>query len=264
MNIILGSGITALILLELKPDYVMMSQSESIGGQSRTEFPLGPRILHHSPKVAKFLERIGIVSEPKMFKPLYIEDGEYVSSLSERAKIKYFNKTRGNSNCNESFLNGGLKEFLGYDIGEIQLVETLIKRNSDRIEEWKFSKIDLAACRIYGKIGMSVGFEHLINTMDLEQLSVIVGEGKKSNDFLSRCKKNITFTLASRKPRGRFGEAKLKTGEFIYLATDEVINRATAISDEQIVLESTEPIHEAWYEKNGLEYIKSITTKSQI
>lgn len=264
MNIILGSGVAALVLLELKPDYVILSQSKSLGGQSSASFPLGPRILHHNLTVAKFLKRIGILDEPRLFRSAYVEDGKYVNELSESAKLNYYHKTRGSVEPNESFLNGGTKEFLGYDVEKIKMIEILIRRNAKRIEEWKFDRIDLFGHNIHGKSDMTVPFNNIINTMDLEKFISLVGKSKTEIEFVEKCKKNITFTLCRRKVRNRFGSINFKDGEFIYFATDKVINRATYINEEYLVLESSSRIPEPWYEKNGLVFEKQCTIKSQI
>ena len=265
MNIILGNGISALALSELKPDFLMFSNKRNLGGQMGARFQLGPRILHHSKKVEVFLNKLGIVRDTSNFSVLYVVDDKLVPKLGGKDADTYFAKTRGVSGKNKSCINSSISYFKGYDLEEIGLLNVLKSRNIDKVIEHKILSIDLESKYIWTTSG-GCKYDNLINTLDLEEFLSLVENPRIIEEYkenLRSNKKNVVFTLVSRK--SKYNEIfSYKVNNFIYFVNSDIINRATFINEEELVLESNYKISESWLNTNGLIEEDAIKTNSQI
>lgn len=229
MNYILGGGLTGLLLLEMPQFKDFMLLTNGIGGQlTQADFNLGPRILHHSKTVNKFLNNIGITKKPKEFKLGYLINGGVDFYITSIEKNEYYEKTRGNKNINSSCLSGGKKFIEGWDINDINLIDILYKRNFERIRMVKsISKIDVDKKLIDGKIA----YDKLVSTLNLELMHKLLGGNLKIK------KKAVYYHYAKKwKDEDLLDIFKL---DYLYCITDPSMNRISITKDKNYrVIES--------------------------
>ena len=232
-NIILGAGVTGLILVELLREERYKIYSDNIGGQMASCFPLGPRILHYTEKVEVFLNNIGIYSRPKVFKIGLRIDGVLVKDITLEDRQKYFEKTRSNSDkFSETSMSGGVHYILGWDINEIKLVKILHQRNANRIYNREITSIDSKKKLLNGNIE----YDKLISTIDLMDMLKILDGGY--NYDLSDDKKEVFFYLVECKYWLKDEFDNNEKLSYLYDITHPFINRITKINYKQRVIET--------------------------
>jgi hypothetical protein len=130
MKVILGAGLSGLTLATcFKNNSAMIPVlfSKDYGGQMKSPFPLGPRILHNSSnKVIEFLDYLGIKDKPRDFKIGYYKSCQIKGEATERERIEYILKTRGNSNIIESSMSAKASTINGWDMNEINLLNKML------------------------------------------------------------------------------------------------------------------------------------------
>lgn len=192
MNYILGGGLTGLLLLEMPQfkDYTLITNK--IGGQlSEASFNLGPRILHSSDTVIRFLKDIGITTKPKEFKVGYLVGGGVDFFLNTKEKKEYYRKTRGVNGLNKTCLSENKQFIIGWDIGDINLISVLYRRNLERIKVMDdIVKIDVDK----KMLNFDIPYENIVSTLDLQLMYKLLG-----GDFNVK-KKDVYFHYAKKVP----------------------------------------------------------------
>jgi hypothetical protein len=263
MKLILGGGIAALAILELKPDYRAICSSERLGGQMSSRFNLGPRILHRTDAVEMFLDHIGIDSQKYLreFKVKYVWDGSEIDYPTADQSAFYFEKTRGQGIPFSTMMNAGKKSFYGIDMKDINLAERLYGQNQDRIIRDDIRSINVIDNTITSVV-KTYKFESLISTIDFAEFLKLAGIGRP--EVISSYKRNVTFTLAALTMFSE-GSFDLEGCDFKYFLNDAIINRVSKIGDgSTIVIESNKPLPYSYLRCNGLIFIDEITMPTQI
>lgn len=239
-NIILGGGITGLILLELAKEQDFVLMTNNIGGQlTEPPFSLGPRILQYSPKVDMFLQRIGISENIKSYKIGYLVDGNPVNEVTKEQRQFYFTKTRGiESEMNATCLSEGKKEIHGWDMNKIRLVKKLTDRNKKRIKHLHASRISHCQHIIYDQFDNPIRYRNLISTIDFKILLHLLDMNEQ---FARVNKKKVYYTLVYTINPDVLYRLDL---DYVYDITHPVINRITKVSEFFRVIESSEELSE--------------------
>lgn len=141
-SIILGAGMSGLILAEIfaqNGEYEEITiYSEKALGQHSSKFDLGPRILHKTPKVEKFLSNL--FDDYKEYERVYrigtINRGCLLSGEEDYSK-EYAKKL--NKSLEQSTMSGGVSEIIGYDIRKMNLPNVLYNKHKDKV---KFKRVD--------------------------------------------------------------------------------------------------------------------------
>ena len=248
MNYIIGGGITGLILLELNKDYKLIT--DQIGGQLKMEVPTGPKILHHSTKVAQFLKSVGLnsFSYLKTFKVGYLVNDKIIDNLSKNDALFYYQKTRGRSSIpNSTFLSEGKTMIAGYDMNELGLVNLLYERNKDRIIHKKVNFIDTD----YKTLNGILQYDKLISTIDLQLLLKLL-------IIPVNLEKNLVhYYLVEKTKKDIFDVNPILS--YVYDIYNLDINRITKVDENKRIIESNN------YTKfDGYKVIKHIPLYTQL
>lgn len=248
MNYIIGGGITGLILLELNKDYKLIT--DQIGGQLKLEIPTGPKILHHSFKVANFLKSIGLnpFSYLKTFKVGYLVNGKITSNLSKSEALFYYQKTRGHSSIpNSTFLSEGKTIITGYDMNELGLVNLLYERNKDRIINQRVNFIDTQ-----NKTINNLKYDKLISTIDLQLLFKLL-------NIPINLEKNLVHYYLVERTKNDIFDANPELS-YVYDIYNLDINRITKVDTNKRIIESNNLKNRF----NNYEIIKHIPLYTQL
>lgn len=226
-NIVLGGGISGLLMLEILKgkNYIMFAKENSIGGQLKNDFPLGPRILHYNQKTKAFLESIGINETPRIYKVGYLVGNELKSQITAEERLRYYVKTRGNSNINATTMSEGKTQITGWDLNKLNLVEVLYERNKHLIYPFDVNTIEVNNKLINNKYE----YDNLTSTIPLEALQKIVQIQNKITYDTQR--KDVYFHHVK--------YAFIFEGyDYIY-SVDGEFNRITKINDREHVIEAS-------------------------
>lgn len=170
-NIVLGGGITGLITGYYKQGYMVIT--DQIGGQMASYFDLGPRYLHKTEKVVKFLKSLSIPINLKTIKVGYVDDSGWVENPDLAFRQSYFMKSRGQKSIigfDNTVLNTNIKEFSVCDISFRDLIRRLYDSMHSRIYIASIEKIDLVDRLIkfnQQNIEITTKFHNLISTIPL-------------------------------------------------------------------------------------------------
>lgn len=172
MKYILGAGIAGLLMQEILKDEGYTILTNSVGGQMKTEFPLGPRILHYSTKVNDFLLSVGIRENPRNFKIGYFANDQLTSQITPDQKAAYYYKTRGSVEVTPTTMSEGKNTIVGWDINDINLVDVLYERNKAAIKVMPVERI----CPTNNVINNGLKYTDLISTIPLNVLQGLISD----------------------------------------------------------------------------------------
>jgi hypothetical protein len=182
MKYILGAGIAGLIMQEILKDEGYTILTDSVGGQMKTQFPLGPRILHYSAKVNDFLLSIGIKENPREFKIGYFANDQLTNQITPDQKADYYFKTRGNVKVNTTTMSEGKNIIVGWDINNINLVDVLYQRNKENIKVLNINNV----CPTNNIINNTLEYTDLISTLPLNVLQGLMSDDRFKYPCITR------------------------------------------------------------------------------
>jgi hypothetical protein len=250
---ILGAGVNGLILGFLLDATVIGTDSEC---QSRSSFPLGPRILHYDAAAAYLLHKLNMFTAPRKFKIGHYDEGKFVTPTPE-FKARYVKKTRGEDIKIDSAMSSDKTEILGWDISEIKLIEALEQQVN--IIRSMVTYIDTEHKYFMLDSETAVRYDELISTIKLPKLFELTGVPYPFGTLEAN---PTTFVLC----RGGFMRDANIDFSYIYVAdTRYMFNRVTFLDNGCYVVEFPGAISEPWRLLKGSEVLEyKIVNKCQI
>jgi len=182
-KIILGGGIAGLLYSFYNPDCLLIT--DKLGGQSKSRFQLGPRILHADENTSKFLSDLKRYIPIKKIKVGYFYNDSINDENTEENKKKYFEKTRGEtSQPYSSVMSSNKNEYGSYDISISEIIEDLERMIKNEVIIGKVSKIDTDK-KILTVNDTEIKYSELISTIPLNVFLFLTGNIDKANSFKS-------------------------------------------------------------------------------
>lgn len=234
MNIILGCGVTGLILkcLDIENKYYIVGSD--LGGQFNSSFNMGPRILKHTIESDNFLNFIGLKKEKKLFKVGYYYEGLIHNETSEKYREMYFHKTRGfNKKFENSSMNDGVSSFYGYDITKDDIL-FLYNKIKNYFYFMNVNKISMFRKELHGNWDnedIMFNYDKMIITVPINTFYKL-----SSIDKIIRYDP-VTFYKINKYFLKHLG--KIDDYDFIYFPTDEYkFHRITKLNKDYFCIES--------------------------
>ncbi|MFA5174613.1 MAG: hypothetical protein WC438_05525 [Candidatus Pacearchaeota archaeon] len=182
-KIIIGGGIAGLLYAFYNPDYLLIT--DKIGGQSKSKFQLGPRILHKDEFSTRLLTDLKRYIPIKKIKVGYFYNNKINNENTEENKKKYFEKTRGESSQPySSVMSSNQNEYDSYDIDLSDIIENLERRIENKIILGTVSKIDTTKKSLIVN-NEEIKYSELISTIPLNVFLFLTSEIEKAKLFKS-------------------------------------------------------------------------------
>jgi hypothetical protein len=177
MNYVIGSGLSGLIAGYIL-DWPVIGKD--IGGQMKSPFPLGPRILEAAGESTWLIAKLGIQVPPmKEYTIGYKDkDGNVHDEPDHNFRAAYYAKTRLENDQSfisipESIMTGGRKRLIGWDMEQLQLVQKL--RSRVAIIPSNIINIFTSRKTLVLEDGTELKYDNLLSTIPLPTLNNLIG-----------------------------------------------------------------------------------------
>lgn len=228
-NYVLGAGINGLIMGYLLGATVI---GTSENNQTKSNFQLGPRILHYDSLAKDLLASLGIKAQPKIFHIGYF-DGTTANLQWVKPSLywrkKYDAKVRGES-FKRSIPKRDPVSLVGWDINEIELIGAL--ESKVKIIDHMVDNIDTKQKLIYFSDEEVIIYDNLINTVKLTDFMKLTG----IKDYTGLVARSTAFALVE----SMLLEQLIGGYSYSYFAGNTSYNRITRIGCGKYVVEIPE------------------------
>ena len=232
---ILGAGMSGLILCEAleqnNKDIKIDIYTKDILGQQKYSFDLGPRILHSTEKVDKFIKNFLGETNKRKYKIGYLIDKNLVDECEKENVKKYAEKC--GKMLSESTMSCGKNEITGYDIRGLQIAEKLAEKHKDKITACTVDKALLKRLKddydkIYSTIPLGVlqeilGYQN--STLVSSSIFVLSKEEYKYNPY------DYVYDLSDDNAVKRISNFKGKSVYELVGTYKDIVEEALKISD---------------------------------
>jgi hypothetical protein len=226
-NYIIGAGVTGLLAGLLLNDYKIISRKENIGGQLNAPFQLGPRFIRKNKSIVSLLKKLKVDFLVKNVKIGYFNGEEVLDSPTEEMKQTYVNKTRGQTQNSNSFMNDGLNTMKVLKFDMDAFIFKLQDEMKKQIIDSDVVKIDVDKKELILDNGRVLKYNKLISTIHYVDLCSLIN---KKTDLQFG---DIFFFLTD-----KTAIPYDKKYAFVYIISDNLpFNRMTNTKD-GVVLES--------------------------
>ena len=178
-KLVLGGGIAGLIFAYYNPEYKVITPE--VGGQMASHFPLGPRYLHKTNYVLKFLSSLSLPAKDRLIRIGFF-DGDWIDEPSKKFCEEYFRKSRDTDNLqgfNPTVMSQGMRSFTAIDVDFTELIARLSAKLQDenRIIFDQIEGIDVETCRLFGDNDTYAYHEdHLLTTIPKNKFCDLSGQ----------------------------------------------------------------------------------------
>lgn len=218
-NIILGSGIAGLTVFHYLAESTKTRNlviTNNIASQTNTKFPLGPRFLHQNKDTEALLRRLGFSTKTKEIFIGYKVNDDIRNFATDEFKERYALKAHGTASSESSHLTGGKSSFTAFEISQIALGKSLLKRCLDLAEKSNNNCIiinnikNISNRKVITDKDVYYG-DNIISTIPLPALTKMLSNSSMTVK-ISTTPDPMNFFLVNEKGRGQF--------DYIYSVTD--------------------------------------------
>lgn len=233
--------------------------TNNIVSQTNAKFPLGPRFLHNNKDTEALLRRLGFSTKTREVFIGYKVGDDVRNFASDDFKEKYAVKAHGANSTESSHLTGGGKSsFTAFEISQVALGKSLLKRCLDIAEKSDRNDIIIDDIRniSHRKISTSKTVyygDNIVSTIPLPALSRLLSNASMTVK-ISTSPEIMNFFLIDEKGKSQF--------DYIYSVTDPWHRKTYVPEIDKWVYETKTP--EAFVEIYGGQIIDRIKIATQI